>query len=159
MRGEPGDAMARMKRWDAVRQRLAGANAGSDQIVEEVVRAVGEVIQQHPDALTVTVTVDDAGALATIRIVQRQGQLEITRLQPQPLPPPPLAGGPSYDPHSLPVAGRRPAPAPPAPPPPVAAPPPVARPAWPQREAETLDQTAARLAELIRQDPSLLEGP
>jgi len=32
MRGEPGDAMARMKRWDAVRQRLADATQGSENL-------------------------------------------------------------------------------------------------------------------------------
>ncbi len=123
MRGEPGDAMARMKRWDAVRQRLANATGSSEHMLAEVVKAVSEVVQRH-GSLTVTVTVDDAGALATVRIVRRDGHVQVTRLEPRP-------------------AASTPADAPPPP--------------WPAREAETLDQTAARLAELIRQDPSLLD--
>jgi hypothetical protein len=124
MRGEPGDAMARMKRWDAVRQRLAHAGHGSDETVDEVIRAVSEVVQRH-DSLTVTVTVDDSQSLATARIVRVNGQVQVTRLEPRPEP------EPSRD---------------------------VGRVSWPARESETLDQTAARLAELIRQDPSLLDS-
>jgi hypothetical protein len=158
MRGEPGDAMARMKRWEAVRQRLADANGHSAQTVDEVVNAVSEVVRQH-EALTVTVTVDDGEELSTVRIVRHAGQLNVTRLQPLATPPPPPPSPP---------------PAPPAPPAPTSpAPPPPSDPRWHgdtpwagqvlrpdrrERDPETLDQTAARLAELIRQDPSLLDG-
>jgi hypothetical protein len=145
MRGEPGDAMARMKRWEAVRQRLADANDHAAQTVDEVVHAVSEVVRHHED-LTVTITVDDGGELATVRIVRRAGRLDVTRLQPQPLATP---------------VPTSPAPAPPPDPRfhgdvPWAGPP--LRPHYQVQDAETLDQTAARLAELIRQDPSLLDG-
>jgi hypothetical protein len=157
MRGEPGDAMARMKRWEAVRQRLAEADGNGRPVVDDVVEAVTEVVR-HRDAVTVTVTVDTGGDLATVRIVQRHGRIEVTRLLPQPLatPPAPVAAardlpqelpqelpddGPEEWPRDMPWAGS----------------PPI-RPNWQSRDPETLDQTAARLAELIRQDPSLLDG-
>ncbi len=207
MRGEPGDAMARMKRWEAVRQRLADANGHSAHTVDEVVHAVSEVARHHED-LTVTVTVDDGGELSTVRIVQRAGQLDVTRLQPQPLATPLRPTSPSHlatPPPPSPLA--TPAPTSPAPPPPSdprwhgdspwagqtlrpdqggAAPQARVggagaqaaagagsggrqdqsgtragsggRQDWQRRDPETLDQTAARLAELIRQDPSLLDG-
>jgi hypothetical protein len=172
MRGEPGDAMARMKRWEAVRQRLADANGHSAQTVDQVVQAVSEVVRDHED-LTVTVTVDDGGELSTVRIVQRAGRLDVTRLQPQPLatPAPPGRLATPVHPSGLATAGPPSRPATPASTPP--APPPPSdprwhgdspwagqtlRPDWQGRDPETLDQTAARLAELIRQDPSLLDG-
>jgi hypothetical protein len=133
MRGEPGDAMARMKRWDAVRQRLANATHSSDEVVDEVIKAVSEVVQRH-DSLTVTVTVDDSHSLATARVVRLNGEVQVTRLEPRPAAP-----EPAHEPAAAPVRD-------------------VGRVPWPVREAETLDQTAARLAELIRQDPSLLDN-
>src|SRR5690242_2559238 len=158
MRGEPGDAMARMKRWEAVRQRLAEANGHGGPVVDDVVEAITEVVRQR-DAVTVTVTVDTGGELATVRIVQRHGRIEVTHLQPQPLasPPAPVTAAPpdrSPDlPPELPDAGPEEWPRDM----PWAGSPPI-RPNWPSRDPETLDQTAARLAELIRQDPSLLDG-
>src|SRR5689334_23117277 len=134
MRGEPGDAMARMKRWEAVRQRLADANGHGGHAVDDIVAAVADAVNHHAE-LTVTITVDDGADLATVRIVRHNGQVEVTRLQPAPEPPPP---------HDMPWAGR-----------PVNRP---VRPNWEGPDPETLDQTAARLAELIRQDPSLLDG-
>src|SRR5689334_16538478 len=134
MRGEPGDAMARMKRWEAVRQRLAEANGHGGHAAGEVVAAVADVVGHH-EALTVTITVDSGDDLATFRVVRRQGKVEVTRLQPAPAPAPP---------RDMPWAGQ-----------------PVnhqTHPAWEGPDPETLDQTAARLAELIRQDPSLLDG-
>src|SRR6185437_13552714 len=159
MRGEPGDAMARMKRWEAVRQRLADANGHGGNAVSEVVDAVG-----HHEGMTVTVTVDDGRELATVRIVRQQGQLEVTHLQPAPpLPPPrdmPWAGkpvnqpfrsnwqgpdhtnaqGPDHSNAQGPDHSNAPGPD---------------HSNWQGPDPETLDQTAARLAELIRQDPSL----
>ena len=142
--------MARMKRWEAVRQRLAEANGHGGPVVDEVVEAVAEIVS-HRGPMTVTVTVDTGDDLATVRIVQRRGQVEVTHLQPQPLaapapvPPPPTPMPPPEPyqdlPRDMPWAGS----------------PPI-RPNWQSRDPETLDQTAARLAELIRQDPSLLDG-
>jgi len=154
MRGDPGDAMARMKRWEALRQRLADGTGQPVHIVDEVVGAVSDVVRQH-DAVTVTVTVDDGGNLSTVRIVQRGGQLEITHLQQQAPPPPPALTVPPAPP----AEPRLPVPAaPPAEPRRNGDAPRAIRPEWRSRDAETLDQTAARLAELIRQDPSLLDG-
>jgi len=138
VRGDPGDAMARMKRWEAVRQRLADGTGQPVHIVDEVVDAVSEVVRHH-DTATVTVTVDDGGHLSTVRIVQRDGQLVVTHLTQQaPVPP-----APAVEPRRNGEAPRTIRPI---------------RPEWRNRDAETLDQTAARLAELIRQDPSLLDG-
>jgi hypothetical protein len=146
MRGDPGDAMARMKRWEAVRQRLDDDTGQPVRLVDEVVDAVGDVVRHH-DTATVTVTVDDGGNLSTVRIVQRGGQLEVTHLRPQappsaPAPPsPPVMPAPPAEPRRNGDAVPR-----------------AIRPEWRSRDAETLDQTAARLAELIRQNPSLLDG-
>lgn len=158
MRGEPGDAMARMKRWEAVRQRLAEANGHGGHAAGEVVAAVADVVSHH-EALTVTITVDSGDDLATFRVVRRQGKVEVTRLQPAPVPstpsppsshsspppsPPSSPSSPPSPPRDMPWAGQ-----------------PVnhqTHPAWEGPDPETLDQTAARLAELIRQDPSLLDG-
>jgi hypothetical protein len=139
VRGDPGDAMARMKRWEALRQRLADGTGQPVHIVDEVVDAVSDVVRHH-DAVTVTVTVDDGGNLSTVRIVQHGGQLVVTHLQPQPPPSPPVPPAPPVEPRRNGDAPR------------------AIRPEWRSRDAETLDQTAARLAELIRQDPSLLDG-
>jgi len=174
--------MARMKRWEAVRQRLADANGHGGNAVSEVVDAVADVVGHH-EGMTVTVTVDDGRELATVRIVRQQGQLEVTHLQPAPpLPPPrdmPWAGkpvnqpfrsnwqgpdhsnvqapdhsnaqgpdhtnaqGPDHSNAQGPDHSNAPGPD---------------HSNWQGPDPETLDQTAARLAELIRQDPSLLDG-
>jgi hypothetical protein len=139
VRGDPGDAMARMKRWEAVRQRLADGTGQPVRIIDEVVDALSDVVRHH-DAVTVTVTVDEGGHLSTVRIVQRGGQLDVTHLQPQVPHSPPALPVPPAEPRHNGDAPR------------------AIRPEWRSRDAETLDQTAARLAELIRQDPSLLDG-
>jgi len=85
MRGEPGDAMARMKRWDAVRQRLEDASSDSaEAAVDEVVRALSEVVQRHP-SLTVTVTIDDSADNVTVRIRNGDGNLEVMRIEARPI--------------------------------------------------------------------------
>jgi hypothetical protein len=141
-----------MKRWEALRQRLADGTGQPVHIVDEVVGAVSDVVRQH-DAVTVTVTVDDGGNLSTVRIVHHGGQLEITHLQQQAPPPPPALPVAAAPPAALPVPA-----APPAEPRRNGDMPRAIRPEWRSRDSETLDQTAARLAELIRQDPSLLDG-
>src|SRR3954469_7691262 len=102
MRGEPGDAMARVKRWEAVRQRLAEANGHGGDAVNEVVDALSDIVAHH-EGLTVTVTVDDGREPETVRLVRRQGHVEGTHLQPAPpLPPPqdmPWAGKPVNQPN------------------------------------------------------------
>jgi hypothetical protein len=127
MRGDSGDAMARMKRWDAVRQRIEHAASAPDQVLEEVVRSVGEVVNRHPGT-SVTVTVEEGGPSVTLRITHRDGQVDVSRVE----DPRPAAADPPRD--------------------------------WPPQDgqsapsAESVDQTAARLAELIRSDPTLLDG-
>ncbi len=206
MRGEPGDAMARMKRWDAVRQRLADTtNVSAEAAVDDVVRAVSEVVHRHP-SLTVTVTLDDSTNNVTVRIRNGDGHLEVTRIEPAPIVGEPrpavvpprivateprivagepriMAGDPravtndarvvndprvaAGEPHpavnppqawpprqSDPLPLRRPEGLPPAEP--YGQPEPF-RPAEQSRQGETMDQTAARLAEMIRRDPSLLD--
>ncbi|OLB80825.1 MAG: hypothetical protein AUI14_05345 [Actinobacteria bacterium 13_2_20CM_2_71_6] len=116
MGGGLDDALARMARWDALRQRLANAAAGRvEPAVNEVIEAIGAVLQRH-GPLTVTVSVEGVETVTTAQLVWRDGQLTVARSEPQ----------------AVPEAARPP--------------------------AETSDQTAARLAELIRRDPSLLDG-
>jgi hypothetical protein len=212
MRGEPGDAMARMKRWDAVRQRLADSSSVSaEHAVDEVVRALSEVVQRHR-SITVTVTVDDTANEVTVRIRNGDGQLEVTRIE-RPIvgEPRPSVGQPrivssesravTIDPRVAPQQAWSPRPTEPphtepphtelprtelprTEPPrtelPRTEPPrteplrteplrveplrvePLGhgepfRPADQARQGETMDQTAARLAEMIRRDPSLLD--
>jgi hypothetical protein len=97
--------------------------------VEEVIEAVRAIAARHP-GLAVTVTVDDNGTPTTARITARTGTPEVIRLVPTP---------------DKPVPDRRPA-----------AEKPTHRPAPPPDHRSL---SAARLADLIRRDPDLLEEP
>jgi hypothetical protein len=108
-----------------------------EYIVDDVVHAVSGVIGTR--TLTVTVTVDDHGSLATVRIAGRGGALTVTHLQPQPVKPQPQSwvAEPGPVKADSEVAPPRPEPIRPQP--------------------ESLDDAAARLAAMIRSDPSLLD--
>ena len=148
MRGDSGDAMARMKRWDAVRQRIEDATNAPDQVLEEVVRAVGEVVHRHSGA-SVIVTVEEGGPPVTLRITHRDGQVDVSRVE----APRPAVSVPADPPRDWPpqsgqgVLGSQGAQGGQG-----------AQGLHTGPSAESVDQTAARLAELIRSDPTLLDG-
>src|SRR5687767_14908963 len=103
VRGGPGDALARVRRWDEIRQRLASMSGGS-QVIDDVVKAIGEVLQRHGQ-VQVTVTVDEGDRLSTVRMVRRDGQLTVTRLEPAVTQPPStVVDGIPSPPPSWPVA-------------------------------------------------------
>jgi hypothetical protein len=110
---------------------ISGA-IGSAGAIGEVVEAVRRIVERHP-ALSVTVYGEEGEVSAEIRIARREGVVEATVV---------AAEGPLST--TTPVPAPRPAlPGPPA---------------WPLSTDGT-PGAAARLAELIRQDPSLLAGP
>jgi hypothetical protein len=138
MDGGLDDPLVRMHRWDALRQRLANSAAGRlGPVVDEVVEAIATVLYRH-GPVTVTVTVEGIEARTTVQLGWQDGQLMVTRHE-----------GPQ------PAASRPPANGPPANGPPANGPPANGPPVQP---GESSEEIAARLAELIRRDPSLLEG-
>lgn len=106
MSGGIDEALERMRRWEALRLRMAGPGRG-DPVVEELVEAVGSVLHRHGE-VTVTLAVEGTAEPVTLRLAWAEGRVVVT-----------------------PVAVEQPA-------------------------AESTEQTAARLAELIRKDPSVL---
>jgi hypothetical protein len=158
MRGELDDALARLRRWDEVRQRLATGSGRASvpgrpaeppaahgaapvpasepaptpgPAVEEMINAIGEIVRRHPQ-LTVAVTIAEAGTSWTAELVGRENaEPAVTRLE-----------------YETSTNGVAPAPQ-------------VRPPTLPGRpeSAESAERTTARLAELIRQDPSLLDPP
>lgn len=156
MRGGLDDALDRLARRDELRKRALSSSDGpaaflpangsvssssssssstSSDGLAEVVEVVRRVVERHPD-LAVTVYGQQGRTSAEVRIGHQDGLVRVVVV---------AAEGPAS---SLEVPGSldvpRPAPSPP--------------PAWPL-SADGGPGAAARLAELIRQDPSLLAGP
>jgi hypothetical protein len=148
MDGGLDDPLVRMHRWDALRQRLAHSTAGRlEPVVDELVEAVAAVLQRH-GPLTVTVTLEGAETRASAQVDWHDGRLTVARSEPESTESqyaePQYAESQYAEPHYAPPQYAEPQFAAPetgtAPPP------------------ETSEETAARLAELIRRDPSLLDG-
>lgn len=152
MRGGLDDALDRLARRDELRKRalsssdgpaaflpangsVSSSSSSSPDGLAEVVEVVRRVVERHPD-LAVTVYGQQGRTSAEVRIGHQDGVVRVVVV---------AAEGPAS---SLEVPGSldvpRPAPSPP--------------PAWPL-SADGGPGAAARLAELIRQDPSLLAGP
>ena len=143
MDGGLDDPLMRMHRWEALRQRLASSAAGRlGPVVDEVVEAIATVLHRHAP-VTVTVTVEGAETSASVQLLWQNGQLMVVRHEPSA---PQAANGPAARPAATGPAVR------PAANGPAAATGPAVR------TGESSEETAARLAELIRRDPSLLEG-
>ncbi|MEO3928197.1 hypothetical protein ABGB07_30655 [Micromonosporaceae bacterium B7E4] len=133
MRGELDDALARMERREALQRRRAqeaAARAGSP--VEEVTDAVQRVVAQHPN-VAVTMWVADGPKISAMHVAWSDGAVTV---RPAAEPALPTAGQP---PHSWPMSVRT-------------------VPSWADPEDPPAPDAAARLADLIRRDPSLL-GP
>jgi hypothetical protein len=190
MRGDLDDALARLRRWDEVRQRLASSGDESapepppaptpGPVFHETVDAIGQVLRRYPHA-TVTVTVREADA--------SWGTQVTWGIDGRPSVAPPTLDEAAADPLTGPVpatgspAAIAPTSGEPAPPPGPAS----TAPGLPARAAGNLgpaprlglasglgkrravreqqqhqdqpEHTAARLADLIRRDPSLLDPP
>jgi hypothetical protein len=101
------EGLERMRRWEALRRRMAGPGRG-EPVVEELIEAIGAVLHRHGE-VTVTLSVEGTAEPVTLRLHWQDGHLQVASE----------------------VSPAEPVP-------------------------ETPEQTAARLAELIRQDPSVL---
>ncbi|MBF9129127.1 hypothetical protein I0C86_09045 [Plantactinospora sp. S1510] len=134
MRGELDDALARMERREALQRRraeeAAAARAGSP--VDEVIEAVQRVVAEHR-ALAVTMWVADGPNISAMHVAWMDGTVTV---RPAAEPALPTAGQP---PHSWPMSVKT-------------------VPSWAAPEDPPAPDAAARLADLIRRDPSLL-GP
>jgi hypothetical protein len=131
VRGELDDALARIARREELERRLATEQAaGGQRPLDELIEAVRRVVAQHP-TLTVQLWADDGTATSSVRVAWSDGTVAV---------------GPEGEP----VA------------PDGAVAPSWPRPVYPAPGSTTapggVDAPAARLAELIRQDPSLLDG-
>jgi hypothetical protein len=131
MRGELDDALARMARREEIKRRVAEQSADGESPADEVTEAVRRVVAQH-QGLAVRLWVEDGTAGTGVRVAWRDGAVAVT---PEANLDPPPAGGPEAV--SWPVSGRN-------------------VPGWPAADG-VADASAARLAEMIRRDPSLLD--
>ncbi len=131
MRGELDDALARMARREALqRQRAAEAAGRAASPADEVTEAVQRVVGQHP-SVAVTMWVADGSSLTALHIGWSDG---VVTVRPAAEPALPTAGEP---PHSWPLAVRT-------------------APNWTDHREREAGGPAARLADLIRRNPSLL---
>jgi hypothetical protein len=127
MDGALDDPLARLHRWEALRQKLAVSRGTRlDPVVDEVVAALGEVVQRN-SAVSLTVVVEDAQAEAGVRLAWNSGRVTATRIDLSTEPEPADTAATDRPPRTN-----------------GAGPPPS-------------NHIAAQLAELIRRDPSLLE--
>ncbi|MEV0393145.1 hypothetical protein [Polymorphospora rubra] len=153
MRGELDDALARLARRDELKRRLAAepppapgppvtTQPAPPTPVDEVTAAVRQVVSRYPD-MAVTLSVHTGSSAALLRVQWTAGEVTVT------------VGPATTD-------VRSPAPAPAQPPVAGAGPP-----AWPAgagqpwagpADSAATGRSAARLANLIRSDPSLLDG-
>jgi hypothetical protein len=133
MRGELDDALARLARREEVLRRRSGQEASTDQSpLGELTEAVQRVVAKHPE-LAVTMWVSDGAENAALRVDWSDGQAAVTPIGGIPAP---AAGGPPSWPMSVKTV-----------------------PAPSSATDGLTGDSAARLAELIRHDPSLLGGP
>ncbi|MFC7549733.1 hypothetical protein [Plantactinospora sp. GCM10030261] len=171
MRGELDDALARMARMERLqRRRAAEAPDNQRSGLDDLVEAVRRVVAQHP-GVRVTLWAEDGVQGAGVRVEWSGGEVVVSA-DDQPLPMPSAGAPPDLPPDAappdlpspdaptdLPSAGTPPGQpnasttyrSLPVPPPSVWVPAPAS-------EQDT-NESAARLAELIRRDPDLLRAP
>jgi hypothetical protein len=119
MNGRPlDDPLARMARWDQLRQRTEAAQRGQPRVdeatgtaIEDLVEALRQVAHRH-ESLQVTATAEDAGGTWRVNVRRIEGEVQVTVAR---------------------VEARQP------------------------RYATGTPETAARLANLLRNNPTLLE--
>jgi hypothetical protein len=77
MSGGLDDALARMDRWEALRQRIAGpALDRTEPVVDEIIEAIGTVLRRHAPH-TITVTIEAADHTTSARIGWHDGRLTV----------------------------------------------------------------------------------
>jgi hypothetical protein len=151
MRGELDDTLARLaRREEAQRRRAEQVAAETRSPTDEVTEAVQRVVARHPD-ITVTILVARGQDTATRHITWSEGQVVAI----------PVAGPVSATAIDPPTnAPTRPGPAPTGPPDVPSWPMSVKTvPSWASASDGLAEDPAARLADLIRRDPSLLGSP
>lgn len=133
--GHPGATPAELVRTGPGWTGAGGTAAGRSDPVEEVAEAVRRVVAAHP-GLTVALRVEYAGRTYPMRVERTDAGGRSDRTEAGARPP---VDPPATPPPAWPLADRNP-------------------PAWtPAREMPGVDP-AARLAELIRRDPTLLDN-
>ncbi|MFV2084308.1 hypothetical protein [Micromonospora sp. LOL_021] len=136
MRGDLDDALARLARRDQLQKRVSQGNDRTASAAHEIAAAVRQVVERHP-GLTATVHLTHGGQAVQLTVGNRDGRVQVTVDGGTPAAGPnPPSGDPAAP--GVPTAGRPPE--------------------WPPRGQPAQDGPAARLAELIRRDPSLLNG-
>lgn len=165
MRGDLDDALARLARRDQLNKRV---NQGADRTTsaaEELAAAVRQVVERHP-GLAAVVRLTDGDQSVDMSVSHHGGRVEVHIAGPTTAGPTTATNrrpgdGPRHGHNERRDAGTS-APTvitgtfsePPAAGVPTAGGPPD----WPPRAEPPAGSPAARLAELIRQDPSLLGG-
>jgi len=142
MRGDLDDALARLARRDQLLRRTGPGAHQATAAVNEIAAAVRHVVQRHP-GLSATVRLEGVGPATEVRVGRHAGLVRVVVILDQ------HADGTGQDNDHAATPGDVPD-APGAPPP--------GPPEWPPRADAESGSPAARLAELIRQDPSLLLG-
>lgn len=145
MRGDLDDALARLARRDQLHKRVSQSGDRTTSAAQDIVAAVRQVVERHP-GLTASVRLSDGGQTVDVTVENNGGRVQVTvdgPTQPgqQPASDRRTVGGsgqPGTAAFGVPTAGGPPD--------------------WPPRSELTPGSPAARLAELIRQDPSLLNG-
>lgn len=142
MRGKLEDSLARMARREELQRRRAGASRTG---VDELIEAVQRVVARHP-GLAVTMSVSQGDTTSVLRVEWTGGNLAVTpavapAVEASIEAAPPGADGSAADTQSQmtwPQPGKT-------------------VPDWNTAADGSADDPAARLAELIRRDPTLLE--
>lgn len=145
MRGELDDTLARMARREELQRRRASAGRST---VDEVIEAVQRVVARHP-GLSVTMSVAEGGITSVVRVEWTGGNIAVApavapAVEPSiaPAVEPPARGSVPRDTAAArgawPMSGKT-------------------VPGWAAAADGLAPDPAARLAELIRRDPSLLD--
>lgn len=144
MRGELDDTLARMARREELQRRRASAGRST---VDEVIEAVQRVVARHP-GLSVTMSVAEGGTTSVVRVEWAGGNIAVApAVAPAveasivPAVEPPVRGSAttaSAPRGGWPMSGKT-------------------VPEWAAAADGLSPDPAARLAELIRRDPSLLD--
>jgi hypothetical protein len=145
MRGDLDDALARLARRDQLHKRVSQGSDRTTSAAQEIVTAVRPVVERHP-GLTASVRLSDGGQTVDVTVANNGGRVHVsvdgpTEPEQPPRPDRRTVGGnghPGTAALGVPTAGGPPD--------------------WPPRSELTPGSPASRLAELIRQDPSLLNG-
>ncbi|WP_326555266.1 hypothetical protein [Micromonospora sp. NBC_01813] len=160
MRGDLDDALARLARRDQLNKRVSQGNDRTASAAQEIAAAVRQVVERHP-GLTASVRLVDGGQAVDFTVAHHGGRVQVTVDGPTATGQPPATGRPpngTRDVHGHPGGGAPASTGGFGESPTSGVPTAGGPPDWPPRSEFTPGSPAARLAEMIRQDPSLLNG-